>query len=83
MAEYFEFDSIFNGYSLPEEMGYSIVSLFGKDKTEYDHRNIINEWIEENISGPWSTFMFGIPRDGQSYCFLDEEDAMAFRLRWS
>ncbi len=45
-----------------------------------------NSWLDENISSSW-TIAFWILDDGinteLSFIFQSEEDAMAFKLRWS
>lgn len=61
------------------EVGFVIVPIYGSIKLDDDKK----KWIENNLEGIWTSFRFGMPKDGHGYCFKNEDDAMAFKLRWS
>ena len=81
MAIYFDYQKRFNEELVcsPVEAGYYILPVY---RFNFDDTGIVYEWIEENIQGEWTCWDFvGIPR-GRSYCFVDQEDAFKFKLRW-
>lgn len=63
----------------PRKFGYVIVPIYGSihitKKTE--------EWVDENVVGNWTWFVFGNPTNGIGYCFEQEEDAFAFKMRFA
>ena len=77
MAKFIEYKTIEKkDYEQIIQHGYYPISMYGKQKIDES----IKEWIENNVDGCWSTFSFSIPTFGQSYCFSEENDAMAFKL---
>lgn len=87
MAEYIPYKVVSNGGEVsPSEYGYHIIPLYNLHTVKsllYDLHAIkpeIKKWIENNIDNKWSAFEF---TQGVSYCFYEEEDAMAFKLAWA
>lgn len=81
MANFIKYDSIKKNKKYFEPItkyGYNIVPIYGKQNVDES----IMSWIENNINGDWTTFSFVAPEDGQGYCFLEELDTVAFKLRW-
>lgn len=79
MAKFIEYRTIKKGsYEMIAKYGYFVIPVYGKQKINESTK----KWIEDNVNGCWTTFSFAIPKHGQSYCFLEELDAMAFKLRW-
>lgn len=78
MAEYIEFENICDGVTtIPVDIGYVTIPLYGDIQCD-----IIEDWININISGQWSTWHFALPSFGQSYCFNNKEDTVKFVLKW-
>ena len=71
-----------NKLTSPTNDIYHIVSIYGLQGVGYD----VSDWIEDNLDGKWTTYSFGyqcsLGNGGQAYCFSDESDAIAFKLRW-
>lgn len=77
MAKFIEFNiASDNGKRPLLKYGYYIIPIYGIHGVEYEKSN----WIEDNLHGHWTSYVFG---RGQSYCFSNELDAMAFKLMWT
>lgn len=79
MATFVDMNLISGDEKIPADYGYHIVPIY----TEYHISSEKKKWIENNLDGKWSSFTFGVPSMGQTYCFFNKSDAMAFKLRWS
>jgi len=80
MANFIKYETIKKKYNEPiTKYGYRIVPIYGKQTVDES----ITAWIENNINGDWTTFSFAAPECGQGYCFSEELDVVAFKLRWS
>lgn len=79
MAKFIKYSTIKKeSHEMIAKYGYIVISVYGKQKINKSTK----KWIEDNVNGYWTTFSFVIPKHGRSYCFLEELDAMAFKLRW-
>ena len=81
MAKYVDLKSLRSDGQY-KNLGFIIIPTYGRAKFDPDHLRQVEKWIEENIIGEWYTFRFGIPCDGQSYCFKNQADVISFKLRW-
>lgn len=53
----------------------------------YDHMNAVEQWCRDQFGNPWvsASYSPGDPRwrqEGPDFLFVDENDVLAFKLRW-
>ena len=83
MAKHVHYEVVSNGgKTSPMDYGYHIIPLYS-----IQHSQEMSDWVDENVKGEWTFFIFGpislsASSGGTSYCFKDEIDAFAFKLRW-
>lgn len=81
MAIYFDFYKRFRTQLKcdPKQAGYYILPIHNFN---YQDSDLIQDWIEQNVVSDWTFWDFSIAPEGRTYCFKDQTDAIAFKLRF-